>query len=274
MIFSDSFTQVLKELSAQVERKLQASGGNKLYVVVELSVEAWCRKLNLSNEITFFTQEMCRETRFNETINYTWNEHKSRNNFINGIKNIFNMKPIDRIEFILVIAFVLTGIGSLLYLLRPQSSQKKIFRAIEPGQQPRLPADRNDYVLVLVISAENEDIIYSLNKNRRVMSDEGERLYRATQALWMGSKTELPSRLRDSFYSKTLVQKVEQSEYDVYFVQIEIYKCDIGFTPNANQLDRIDAFRSLHKNSGEVKVSPRLPSRAYENTDVYIAILS
>lgn len=275
MIFSDSFTQVLDKLSNQVEDKRQKLGKNKLNDVIELSVEAWCGEINIPNDknisqiVHWWHQPEC-----TNLITEVFTQYQSGNSiFINYTKNIFKMDKITEVKFILLIAFVLTGVGCLLYYSRPQSSQKEqkqLGGSTAPGQQSALSPDRKTWILVLIINAEKENILQSLKLNGRVMLNEGEKLYRATQALWVGSKTELfKSRLGNCFSNNLSMQESDKSEYDVCFVQIEIDKPDRGFAPNANQLDRIDAFRNLPKNAKKVIVSPRLPSKAYENTDVY-----
>ncbi len=275
MIFSVSFIKALDELSHQVEHERQELGINALHDVVELSVKAWCRKLNISDEIISYIRTWRYKTEFTAFIENVWFQHKSVNtNFINYTKTIFNMKQITNMNFIIFIAFVLTSVGFFLYQLRRsqsfQKEQKQVRGATVPAQQSALSPDKNKFVLVLIINAGKEDILQSLKVNGRVILNEGEILYRATQALWMGSETELlKSRLENGFSKNPLTQEVEESEYDIRFVKIEIYKPDPGFAPNANQLDRHDAFRNLPSNSKNVIVSPRLPSKAYENTDVY-----
>lgn len=270
MIFSDSFTKVLDELSEEIKRELQRNPGKDNFAdVVELSVKNWCRELKISDEVTFYIRDWRQQTEINNLICYVWEKHKPQNskainycsqheieasNFSNYVKKLFNLEQATNVKFILLIAFVLTCVGFIIYYSRPQSSQKEqkqIGGATALGQQYALSPDRTTWILVLIINAEKENILQSLKRNRRVMLNEGEILYRATQALWVGSKTELfKSRLGNGFSNNPSMQESEKSEYDVCFVQIEIYKPDPGFAPNANQLDRIDAFRNLPNNSG------------------------
>jgi hypothetical protein len=102
------------------------------------------------------------------------------------------------------------------------------------------------------------------------MRNEGEALYRATQALWIGSEADFfKSELTNRFSDAHEEQEREKFEYDVHFVKIELHNPEPGFYQDASQIDRLDAFRRLSENSGKVEVSPRLSSKAYENTGVY-----
>ncbi|MUG99669.1 hypothetical protein F7734_48280 [Scytonema sp. UIC 10036] len=122
----------------------------------------------------------------------------------------------------------------------------------------------------MVINAGRENILQSLKASGQVTTDDSQALHRATQALWIGSQADFShSQLRSWFESDRVVPEIEQSEYDIFLVKIEMEKLDPGFQPNVPSIDRLDAFRRLAENPHEVKVSSRLSSQAYENMGFY-----
>lgn len=289
MIFSDSFAQLLNVLSREVWNKVTHENKNNpsFRDVLDCAVNSWCCKLDIPNEGTRYINQW-QQDEIKEITNDIWNEWKPKTNYslwgvqtsiskfkeyiltkvVNRMKN-----PDDNIKFILLIAFVVTGVGYALYLLHKKSERQapssKSSQSVST-LPPRQDKAYHTWTLVLVINAGQEEIIQSLKTNCRVMPNEGEALYRATQALWMDSEADFSkSELKNRFYDAREERESKKSEYDVHFLQIELYKRDPGFYPNANQIDRLDAFRRLPENSGKVIVSPRLPSKAYENTDVY-----
>ncbi|MDF5723941.1 MAG: hypothetical protein PUP91_26455, partial [Rhizonema sp. PD37] len=177
---------------------------------------------------------------------------------------------IDR-KFFILFGFLITAVSYALYLLNQQSTQKEESLKRRESSVPQLPypsQPKKSLVLVLVINAGREDILQPLKTNSPITTNQSDLLYRATQALWMGSKVDFSSEFESWFNSEHAASKVE-SEYDVYFVQIELYEDDSGLKSDASQLDRIDAFHRLPNNSGKVKVSNQLPSKAYENRLFY-----
>jgi hypothetical protein len=121
-------------------------------------------------------------------------------------------------------------------------------------------------VLVLVINSLKEDFIQSLKNQVRIEPNDCDRLYRDTQFLWLGDKGRLPKKLKD--YDDFVVDLQQKSEYDVYLVSIELEQDHPGFRREANQMDRINAFRTL-TDSRIKSISPRLKVEVYENTGVY-----
>lgn len=139
------------------------------------------------------------------------------------------------------------------------SNQKNVVTS-DPYTQEQTPK-----ILILVINSLKQDIIQSLKKYEIIESGNCENLYLATQCLWLGSQDNLSQNFR--YYEQFKVKSQEESEYDVYLVQIELENDDNGFKPDADQLKRISAFRKLTGLS--VKVSDRLRVEVYENTGVY-----
>jgi len=127
------------------------------------------------------------------------------------------------------------------------------------------PQTQVSKVLVLLITAREEDFIQSL-KSRKLELEDCEKLYRATRCLLLGSEKNLPERLQN--YGKFKVEnEASNSEYDVYLVTIRLKEPNAGFTPDADQIERNRAFRTL---AGlNVEISDRLRVEVYENTGVY-----
>jgi hypothetical protein len=121
--------------------------------------------------------------------------------------------------------------------------------------------------LVLVVTASKEDFIRSLEAKKYLDLSDGEALYKVTRYLWLGSETEFSKR--EDNISQYEVLPVEKSEFDIYFVYIELEEADERFKPNVNSLDRYDAFRKLGDLSKSYKISPRLRMEAYGNFDIY-----
>ena len=122
------------------------------------------------------------------------------------------------------------------------------------------------YVLVLVVNAGRESVIDAV-RTGGVAALNGDQLYQATQALWLGKETDFELSLGGWFNKERVVS--EPSEYDVYLIRVEMAGDDPGLHRNANQLDRLDAFRRFQSMGFKATVSPRLPSDAYGTTDVY-----
>jgi hypothetical protein len=282
MIFSNSFAQVLDELSCKVRSEVNRDNNGTLSFrsVLYCAVKSWCYKLKFSNEVTSYINQW-QQSETQELTEDIWSKWKTKNGYpASEFKNYILTKLINRLyievdnmKFVILIALVLTGVGYVLYLLRQQSEKEEhSFRNTQSVStlSPHQDKAYQRWTLVLLLNVGQEEVIEFLRTNNRVMPSEGETLYRATQALWMGSESDfLKSELTSRFSDTGEEQEREKSEYDVHFVKIELHELDLGFYQNASQIDRLDAFRRLPENSGKAEVSSRLPSKAYENTGVY-----
>lgn len=173
-------------------------------------------------------------------------------------------------KMLLLIAFVLTGVGLLLFLLnkKEKTNNSREYKERSNTYLPYQPLQEK-YVLALLINGDrNQKLIQSLKNSSYLKPEDSRQLYNATQALWIGSKTEFErSKIKSEFNNSDLL--TTKSEYDVYFVSIELNEIDPGFKQNANQMDRIDAFKELANKGDKITVSERLLSKAYENTEFY-----
>ena len=208
-----------------------------------------------------------------------------RNLFIKVEKLSFYFKDIERNSLknniqeahkemnnrsILIVGFILTGIGLLLFLLkqnkRQNNSRGQKFQNDKYSSHPSL---QEKYTLALLIKSDRyQELIHSLKDKDYLQPEDSSKLYGATQGLWIGAKSQFDNsqikRELDNCKSVT-----STSEYDVHFVTIELDEDDSRFDPGVNPMDRRDAFMELGKRSPQITVSPRLPCKAYENTEFY-----
>lgn len=146
-------------------------------------------------------------------------------------------------ESLLVIAFVLTGIGLLIYLLNKKDSNRNARSSIRSNTYFNNPTPiKEKYILALLIKSDRyRYLIDSLNSNQYLQPKDSHKLYGATQALWIGTKSKFErSQIKQELNEKNRVNTT--SEYDVHFVTIELDKYDSRFDRDVNQMDRRDAF--------------------------------
>lgn len=161
----------------------------------------------------------------------------------------------------LLIALAVAAAGYVIYRLARQPSES---RGAPPARPAAVPTR---WVLVLVINAGRDGVIDAL-RSGGVAALEGDQLYQATQALWLGPEAEFRRSNLSEWFSEARAV-AEPSEYDVHLVRVELSSDDPGLHRNANQMDRLDAFRRFQSMGFKATVSPRLPSDAYGTTDVY-----
>jgi len=169
------------------------------------------------------------------------------------------MSKMEQRDYILI-ALAVAAAGYVVYRVtrRPQPPVQA-----PPVTTTAAPTRR---VLVLVINADRKNIIDAL-RSGGVAAVEGDQLYQATQALWLGTEDEFGSNLSQWFSEARAV--TEPSEYDVHLVRVDLSSDVPGLHRDANQMDRLDAFRSFQRTGVKTTVSPRLPSDAYGTTNVY-----
>jgi hypothetical protein len=169
------------------------------------------------------------------------------------------MLKMDTRDYLLIALAVAAG-GYVAYRLTSKPSRQEL-RTASPVVEPARK------VLVLVINAGRESVIDALRTGGG-SALQRDQLYQATQALWLGSAAEFErSDLAQWFGTERAV--TEPSEYDVHLIRLDIAADDAGLHHNANQMDRLDAFRRLQVTGFKATVSLRLPSDAYGTTDVY-----
>ncbi|MBW4599199.1 MAG: hypothetical protein KME29_06180 [Calothrix sp. FI2-JRJ7] len=280
MIFSNYFNEALENIVREVERFARQTNNYSYGYILGCAVECWCKKLQFSNEITTYIYNV--SVNAQDLTNDIWSFWKPKTEKSGKDDSKFKKYIDDKIgnkmkyrfddwRFLVFFGFLITAVGYGLYLLNQQSTKKDNInqRKLSADQFPNSYQQTENFFLILVINATKEDILQTLKANSRITSAQSDLLYRATQSLWMGSKTDFfNSGLEHWFYSKATASELK-SEYDVYFVKIELFNNDIGLKSDANQVDRIDAFHRLPDNSAKLEVSDRLPSKAYENRYLY-----
>ncbi|QSV64254.1 MAG: hypothetical protein HEQ26_17370 [Dolichospermum sp. DL01] len=298
------FYQKLQEAS-NVQKLQEASNVLNKYsnssFVTQLhdAIDYWVKELNLPNEAIKY---ISRKYKYNEHIENLaleafkeWDNTNSIFGFTRGdnklkqyIKKVMNDYDFTSLNFIVLIGFLVTASSYAFYLLDESNRKKNQSQDNSPINSNALPQTQNkkenillfnsnalpqtqnkkENILLLVINASRQNIIDPLKSNHHITDDFSNEIYRITQALWMGNIREF-SQFETWFFQDKEVSENEYSEYDVYLVKIELKYSDKGFSRNANQLDRLDAFRKLPENTLNVYVSPRLPSKAYANKDFY-----
>ena len=184
--------------------------------------------------------------------------------------NIMETKKNMSIKSVLLIAFILTGVGLLLYLLNKKASNSNLQSKRQPANYSNYtPPIREKYVLALLIKSDRyQDVIHLLKNNSYLEPENSSKLYGATQGLWIGTKSKFnESQIKHELDNCNPVTAA--SEYDVHFVTIVLDENDSRFSPDVNPMDRRDALVELGKRSPRITVSPRLSCKAYENTEFY-----
>lgn len=179
----------------------------------------------------------------------------------------FIEKP-NNARVVLLIAFVLVGIGFLLHTLDKKFQQEQGLSSSSTNRNSVTSLNQKS-ILVLVINAEREDLINILKERNRITESDWEELYNATQFLWIGTLPEFSSSDIFNYFSKGNTVNFDTSEYDVYFIRIDLSKPDPGFRSGVLQIDRRDAFQRLPETSRGISISPRLSSEAYSGKGFY-----
>lgn len=275
------FVQILNELSDKVWTKIKDNP--KFEHALDYALEEWCNKLNLAQDVSRYIKHQSRNPEIYQVTDDFWKEwkyapNKPKSRFLGYFKRYMNEKIFTLIDFnspndmtvILLIAFVLTGVGLLYFLLNQQQSQNtrtSDYQLTIPNVSSSPVPKITKQFLVLVVSASQADFIESLESIRRINSNDAEELYRITKYLWLGYESEFYQKIAD--INRYSVSKGEESEYDIYLVYMELKQADEGFNPSVNQLDRYDAFRKLADLAVNLTISPRLQMEAYGNIEVY-----
>lgn len=175
----------------------------------------------------------------------------------------------NSVEAVLLIAFVLVSVGFLINYLDKNSQQEDHGWNSNSANKHSVASSNQKNILVLVINADRSDLINSLEENNRITETDWEELYNVSQFLWIGTASEFSNSDISSYFSRSNTVSLDTSEYDVYFIRIDLLKPDPGFQPSVLQIDRRDAFQRLPETSREISISPRLSSEAYSGKGFY-----
>lgn len=283
-------TTELYRILGGIDRRLGVRRRQHSSALFRAAVEAWCEALDWPRDVvshamalerqhaehlgrTLFQYESTVRARKKSTSKVAWvaDTGKSVGSLVSaGLRSDLNdyidasdeamskMEPKDY----LLIALAVAAAGYVIYRLTRPRSQPADTR---PARTPEVRADR--WTLVLVVNAGRAGVIDGLRAGG-VVSLDGDQLYQATQALWFGTATDFEVSALSSWFDEGKGVE-ETSEYDVHLVKLELDGDDRGLHRNANQMDRLDAFRRVKAKGYKCDVSPRLPSDAYGTTDVY-----
>ncbi len=160
----------------------------------------------------------------------------------------------------LLIALAVAAAGFVVY---------RLARGQRHGERAHVPVavDTQRRILILVVNAGRHAVVDALRAGGGEAL-QGDQLYKATQALWVGSASEFERTGLEAWFGVDRAVS-EQSEYDVHLVRIDLAEDDPGLHRKVNPLDRLDAFRRFQARGFKATVSPRLPSDAYDTTDIY-----
>lgn len=280
--------QQLERALRDVEDRLQLRRRRRDRRLFRSAVEAWCEVLAWPSDVAALALSLDRSHaahlgRVAEGVNAVVRERKTASSrtarIAEGVKKAGAlvsdglraeddeyihaidgaMLKMDAKDYLLIALAVAAG-GYVVYRL----TRKAPTHAFVPV--PTAPESKHQ-VLILVINAGRESVIEAL-RGERGSALHGDVLYQATQALWCGSANEFErSGLGEWFGSDRTT--TTPSEYDVHLVRIDIANDDTGLHRNANQMDRLDAFRRFQATGFKATVSSRLPSDAYGSTAVY-----
>lgn len=280
----------LSRVLGEIEQRLGMRRRQHSSALLRRAVETWCEELDWPHEVashamalerqhaahlgrTFFQYESTVRTRKKSTSKVDWVADAGKSvgslvsselpSDVNGCihtsdEAMSKMEPNDY----LLIALAIAAAGYVIYRLarpRPQSAETR------PAATPHIRADR--WTLVLVINAGRAHVIDGLRVGG-VVSLDGDQLYQATQALWFGTTADFDASALSKWFEVAKGDD-QDSEYDVHLVRCELDGDDRGLHRNANQMDRLDAFRRIKAKGYKCVVSPRLRSDAYGKTDVY-----
>jgi hypothetical protein len=257
--------------------KLSHDPNNKYW---DLAVKSWCIELNLNkNEAKYIQDWIKNELKFLQfVINVVWSQReKLSHQFINK-----SNKEEIIMKLIILLAFIITAVGLLLYILNNKQKETTDLEAPENFNQADIQQNQTSKVdpiavqpkpvqksLILVIPATKYHLIESLINNQTVILNEQycSNLYDATRYLCLDSSEKL-SRQLSSINKELFVKQGEESASDIYFVKIDnINAKEQGFQPNANKNVKTNAFYRLV--NLQAMVTPRYRIEAYQPFNVY-----
>lgn len=252
-LFSELFVSIYHQID-----QITNESDNNSNALLNISIDLWCEKLNFSKEV----KEKIYDTIYSlgkAEKKEPYNANKIALFYINKLTKIVDMK-IAYVTFGLMVV----GIGFIIYRFNTEQENSK-------NNQDRLISNDSfakfdPQKLILIVNSLKKSCLDEIKINNDILNeDHCKKLYRSTSFLWMGSDDQLSSNFRN--YRNYLVSSDEESEYDVYLVQIELLQFEKGFQKDANQLERSDAFRKLK--GLKVEISDRLKVSVCENSNAY-----
>lgn len=170
-------------------------------------------------------------------------------------------------KFIVLIGFIGAGLGLILYFLYKKQSQQQSTALTPSAIAPKqvLPRELKKNLVIVINYKKNSELIKKLKNIGITSKEQGESLYLATQFLWLGSELKYDLSGFEQCFNQA--ETIESSEYDVVLVHIKLTESESGFEPDA--INRLPAFKRLHEITKSIRVSERLSSKAYNNSELY-----
>ncbi|WP_052312614.1 hypothetical protein [Geminocystis herdmanii] len=273
----DSFNDIFYEIYNQLIEELKKN--NSFYWLLKRGVILWSQKIGLELNITIcnlyddIQQASCE-------IWQEWKPKKIENtqrefiksNLYKIVSKLINKSPLRSIKmnnpdiiFIVFLSLNITAFGLVIYKITESVSSSN-----NDGYFLNLSSTPISQKLILIVNALKKDCLDKIkNQDNRILPEDTEKLYRATSFLWMGIESELNEQFKN--YSDYIAETDQESEYDIYIVEINLPEVKEGLKKDVDKLSRIDAFRELSDLPDlEIKISPRLKVSVYENTNVYV----
>lgn len=267
MLLTNTFLNKIDDLQGEIEERIRQVNPKLEFKEIFLdSVDLWLTELSVLDSRTDvrcqYVFDFAKSEDVIKIVRIVYDAIKP-NKLLNLYRKVFNMNINSDVKTIIIIALGITGLGFLLFALNQSSEPVKHKKTVS-----RLSIVNHQY-LILVISAAKADILDVLSKNYSPDYDLCDQLYQSTKFIWFGSKQESLA-LFDEIFSERGVGYGNESEYDVYFVKIEIkdYSED-GFDSGVSSIKRIDAFRKLSDLGKILDISKRLPASAYQQRNLY-----
>ncbi|MTF40155.1 hypothetical protein [Cyanobacterium aponinum] len=309
------FINLLHDVNSQVQNIDQNYHGDDWFLTkLNEAISIWCNKLPIPEyEKSIVIDDIKKGLPFyqiNHLVNYIYEEWekpkvyaRKKNTFIgsqyeeytkksklfDSVKNIFNkLPPIKQnmnIRIIVFIAFIITAVAYVIYLLNKTEEKKPVnkpsnvlpsskttssygydssnYTSVESTQTVRSKLVTN--LLILVVSASEKLIVESIKTKGKIDQEDGEKLYEITEFLCQDTETNLSAELANINQFKS----TEASEFDIYLIVIELNQAHEEFKKNVNQTDRFYTFRNLAKLTKKVEVFGPLEMEAYEPFNVY-----
>lgn len=258
-------------------------------ILLEDSIKLWCQKIGfnhdyiINNNYIFYYIKDLSSRLYQEWDAKTTNVHEKITRLKMNASYYDNQSPLNRIieefinqlplrnrtmnntKFIVFLGLIITGVAVVVDKLNKESTSTSNQRRTR-STSVLSPKATIAPQLILIVNASKKDCLDKIkNQGNKIQTEDCDKLYRATKFLWMGTKDELDNNFKN--YDAYIAQQDQESEYDVYLVQIDLPEMMEGFKQDANTLERIDAFRELI--NLPIKISPRLKVSIYENTNVY-----
>lgn len=180
----------------------------------------------------------------------------------------------NQVKLVLLIAFVLSGVGIMLFFLDQRSKSLAAKPLMHPSYA--LPTQtvnaqaRENFSLILLINSDEQEVIKSLVDRKSLTEEISDDVCYASRYLWQGAEQDsLFSEIMTSFEGEGGNKDHEESEYDVYLVHISLPELMEGLERNKTLPERLDAFRQLAEKKPAVRCSPRLSSDEYSAEGFY-----